>query len=60
MPTVRGPIAARTAAGSMVMDPSEMSTNRIAPPACVMASVVAMKVCEAVITSSPGRMPSAM
>jgi hypothetical protein len=60
MPTVRGPTAAATAPGSIVIVVGSMSTNRIVPPAWVIASVVAIKVWETVMTSSPGATPSAM
>ena len=47
-------------AGSMLYVCSSMSTNSGNAPACEIASVVAMKVCGTVTTTSPGFTPLAM
>ncbi len=45
--------------GSIVASSSRMSTKRGVTPHCTMASTVAAKVAETVITSSPGPTPQA-
>ncbi len=50
---VRGPIAARAAAGSISPVPSSTSHSTGVAPACTTARAVAMKVCAGTITSSP-------
>ena len=59
MPTVRGVMAAASAAGSSVIVASSMSTNRMVPPAWVIVSDVAMNVFGTVMSSSPGPTPMA-
>ena len=57
---VRGVIAARTAAGSMLNVTGSMSTNRGVAPSRLTQPAVAKNEYVGVMTSSPGPMPSAI
>src|SRR5437870_2355489 len=56
---VRSLIAAATSRGSIVQVAGSTSTNTGVAPTPTMAPTVAKKVCETVITSSPGPTPIA-
>ena len=59
MQRVRSVMVAESCDTSIRYVPGSMSTNRGVPPAVTIAATVGIAVFDVVITSSPGRMPSA-